>query len=84
MDFAIDSMYKSRHRTALIKLSRASGLYPECLTLKELEIKGDPVAGGGFGDIYRGKLGDEEAAIKVLRVFEKSNMTKLLKVILDF
>jgi len=69
---------------ALIKLSRASGLYPECLLLKGIEITGDPVAEGGFGDVYKGQLGDQEIAIKVLKVYQKSDMQQLLKVMVIF
>lgn len=68
---------------ALIKLSRASGLYPECLFLKGIQIAGDSaVAEGGFGDVYKGQLGDQEIAIKVLKVYQKSDMQQLLKVML--
>lgn len=82
MDFPFDSTYKPRHVKALIALSRAAGLYPECLVLKGIEIEGDAVAGGGFGDIYKGRLGCQEIAIKVLRIYQKSDMDKLLKAIL--
>jgi len=41
---------------------------------------GDPVAGGRFGDVYKGRFRGREIAIKVLRVYQKSDMNKLLKV----
>ena len=81
MSVTIDSAYKSRHIKALIRLSRASGLYPECLVLQGINIEGDAVAGGGFGDVYKGHLQGQEIAIKILRVYQKSDMDKLLKVI---
>ena len=68
---------------ALIKLSRASGLYPECMALKELKIRAGPVAAGGFGDIYKGQLRDQMIAVKVLKVYEESDMDKLLRVALS-
>jgi hypothetical protein len=50
------------------------------LVLKGIEIFGDPVAGGGFGDVYKGRLRGQEIAIKVLKVYRESDMDKLLKV----
>jgi serine/threonine protein kinase len=77
----IDPAYKPRHVKPLIRLSRASRLYPECLVLKGLEIEGDPVAWGSFADVHKGRLRGNEVAIKVLKVYERSDMDKLLKVI---
>lgn len=79
LDVAIHSEYKPRHVKALIKLSRASGLVPGCLVLKGIEVDGDPVAGGGFGDVYKARFGTQEIALKVLKVYQKSDMLKLHK-----
>jgi hypothetical protein len=35
---------------------------------------------GSFGDIWKGSLGGQEICIKVLKVFQKSDKVKLLKV----
>lgn len=82
LDSVLDSIHKYRLVKVLIKLSRASGLYPECLFLKGIEVVGNPVAEGGFGDVYKGQLGDQEIAIKMLRVYQRSDMQQLLKVTL--
>jgi len=79
LDVAVDPALKRRHVKALIKLSGAAGLYPECLVLKGIEIVGDAVGAGGFADIYKGRLWNQEIAVKVFRVFQKSDMKKLLK-----
>jgi hypothetical protein len=64
-----------------MKLSRASGLYPECITLKGIELVGTKaVAGGGFGDIWIGSLEGQEIAVKNLKVYQRSDKDKLLKV----
>ncbi|KAF7333364.1 Protein kinase domain-containing protein [Mycena venus] len=39
---------------ALWRLSRDSGLHPRCFTLTGLQKIGQQVAGGGFGDIWKG------------------------------
>jgi len=79
LDVAIDPEYKPRHVRALIKLSKASGLFPDCLVLKGIQVDGDPVEGGGFGDVYKGRFGGQVIALKVLKVYQKSDMQKLLK-----
>jgi len=63
----------------LITLCRASGLYPKCLVLDGIELIGNPVAAGGFADVYKGRLEGQEIATKVLRVYQKSDIEKLLK-----
>ena len=81
---AVDPALRRRHVKALIKLSGATGLYPECLVLKGIEIIGDAVEGGGFADIFKGRLQDQEIAVKVLKVYQKSDIKKLLKVTLKY
>jgi hypothetical protein len=67
--------------SAIVKLSGKSGLYPECLDLSDVEILGtDAVAGGAFGDIWKGKINGRAVAIKVMRVFG-SDANQLLKVL---
>ena len=45
---------------------------------------GDAVGGGGFAEIFKGRLQDQEIAVKVLRVYQKSDLEKLLKVTLKY
>ena|ERR1700735_4736928 len=80
LDFWIHPKYKTRHVKTLVKLSKASACYPDCLVLKGIDIQGDRVADGGFGDVYKGRLGDQVLAIKVLRVKQRPDMVKLRKV----
>jgi hypothetical protein len=84
LDVAIDPALKRRHVKALIRLSGATGLYPECLVLEGIDIIGDAVGGGGFADVFQGRLRYEEIAVKVLRVYQKSDIQKLLKVRLKY
>jgi hypothetical protein len=80
LDLYIDSESKRRHVKALIKMSQKSGKVPDCLVLKGMEVDGDPVAGGGYEDVYKGRFKRKEIALKVLKVYRKSDMEKLLKV----
>jgi predicted unusual protein kinase regulating ubiquinone biosynthesis (AarF/ABC1/UbiB family) len=41
----------------------------------------DPIAGGRFGEVWKGSMHNKEIiAVKILRVYVKSDMEKLLKV----
>jgi hypothetical protein len=81
LDFTIDPPFKHRHTSALIKLSRDSGLYPQCIVLKGIEFIGEhAVTAGGFGEVWKGRLQGQIVAVKVLKVYETSDMQKLLKV----
>lgn len=80
----MDPRHKPRHIKALLHLSRESGLYPECLTLKAIEMEAHPVDRGGYGDVHRGLLHDKAIAVKALRVYQRSDMAKLLKVVLKY
>ena len=73
---AVDLTQKHSHLKTLIRLSRATGLYPECLVLKGIKILGDTVAGGSFADIFKGHLQDQNIAVKKLKVYEKSDICR--------
>jgi hypothetical protein len=77
LDFSIAPAHKISHLKALIKLCRASGLCPECLVLKGVEIDFVPVAGGGYGDIYKGCFKGQQIAVKVLKIGQDNS--RLLK-----
>jgi hypothetical protein len=51
------------------------------MILKGVElVGGDAVAGGGYGDVWKGLLQGELLAVKVVKVYQKSDVVKLLKV----
>jgi predicted Ser/Thr protein kinase len=64
---------------ALIRLSGDSKLHPRCFDLTGLQQE-RLVARGAFGDVYTGLLRGQPVAIKVMRVFEESDIDALLKV----
>ena len=51
---------------------------PECMVLNV--VGKAAVDCGSFGDIWKGVLGTQDIAVKVLKVYQKSNKEKLLKV----
>ncbi|KAJ6516320.1 kinase-like domain-containing protein, partial [Mycena sanguinolenta] len=81
----LDSSHELRSRAslskALVRLSGESGILPgSCFTL-EVKKVGQQVAGGGFGDIWKGLVGDQIVAVKSMRQFKdddvKASMKKL-------
>ncbi|KAJ7119052.1 kinase-like domain-containing protein [Mycena epipterygia] len=64
---------------ALLQLSRTSGLHPTCFALSGLQKLGQQVAGGGFGDIWKGLLRGQSVSVKVMRLFGEANIKAALK-----
>ncbi|KAK1222896.1 hypothetical protein PQX77_014318, partial [Marasmius sp. AFHP31] len=64
----------------MLHLSKNSGMYPECLTIKNVEKLGEhPVAGGGFGDVWKGRIAEQNVCLKIVRVFNASDLQQLVK-----
>ncbi|KAK1223870.1 Rho guanine nucleotide exchange factor [Marasmius sp. AFHP31] len=64
----------------MLHLSKNSGMYPECLTIKNVEKLGEhPVAGGGFGDVWKGRVAERTVCLKIVRVFNASDLQHLVK-----
>jgi hypothetical protein len=81
LNFKIHPKYKFRHLKTLVRLSRSSGLYPECLVLDEINIQGNPIVSGAFGDIYKCYFGPNMVAVKVLKANTTSDRETILKAI---
>jgi len=65
----------------MIRLSKKSGLYPNCLVLNNVTKVGDhPVAAGGFGEVWQGVVGDRMICLKVVKIYGDSDIRQLLKV----
>ncbi|KAK6992505.1 kinase-like domain-containing protein [Favolaschia claudopus] len=66
----------------MLRLSRTSGLYPRCFSLTGLQKIGKQVAGGGYGDIWKGLLRGQRVCIKMMRIFQKDDIQLAIKAIL--
>ena len=65
----------------MLRLSRKSGLYPECIVLKDIVREDDcAVASGHFGEIWKGKFRDHQVCLKVVKIYKQSRVDRLLKV----
>ncbi|KAL0070068.1 hypothetical protein AAF712_002965 [Marasmius tenuissimus] len=72
VDLTDEKHTRSITRKVLFRLSKSSGRVPQCLVIRNIKRVGDPFGGGGFGDIWRGEIGDSpgdsiECAVKVGR-----------------
>ncbi|KAF7350032.1 Protein kinase domain-containing protein [Mycena venus] len=79
----LNSSYESSSRPllskALLRLSSQSGLHPTCFTLFGLQKVGQQVAGGGFGDIWKGLVDGQTVAVKSMRQFMDDDVRASLK-----
>ncbi|KAJ7176798.1 kinase-like domain-containing protein [Mycena filopes] len=55
----------------LAALSHASGLHPQCFPIPGLQKLGHQVAGGGFGDIWKGLVNGQSVSVKIMRIFQE-------------
>ncbi|KAJ7029222.1 hypothetical protein C8F04DRAFT_963156 [Mycena alexandri] len=80
----LDSFPKSSARPrlskALLRLSRSSGLHPTCFTLKGMEKVGEQVAGGAFGDIWKGLVSGQNVSVKMMRLFKSEEVQAALQI----
>jgi Protein tyrosine and serine/threonine kinase len=67
LDFPIGSAHKLLLVRALTRLSEASELYPESLTLTGVTPERGRRATGGFADVYKGTCLGEDIALKVFK-----------------
>ncbi|KAK7031183.1 hypothetical protein VNI00_013599 [Paramarasmius palmivorus] len=67
----------------MVRLAKKSGLCPSCLTIQGVARLGEhPVDGGGFGDIWKGRLegvDDQLVCLKVVKVYLMKDIKRLLK-----
>ncbi|KAJ7651255.1 kinase-like domain-containing protein [Roridomyces roridus] len=64
---------------ALLRLSQNTNLHPSCGALSNLEHP-KLVGGGLFSDLYTGVVCGQHVAVKVMRIFEESEIAEVLKV----
>ncbi|KAK1228990.1 hypothetical protein PQX77_007965 [Marasmius sp. AFHP31] len=76
----VDFKLRSSILRMMLHLSKRSGLCPNCLNIKNVKRVGDyPVGGGGFGDVWKGKIDDQVVCLKMVKVYLVSDVQKLLQ-----
>ncbi|KAJ7185676.1 kinase-like domain-containing protein [Mycena filopes] len=80
----LDSFPRSPNRPrlskALLRLSRSSGLHPTCFPLTGMEKVGEQVAGGAFGDVWKGLVGGQSVSVKIMRLFKSEEVKAALQI----
>ncbi|KAF7354913.1 Protein kinase domain-containing protein [Mycena sanguinolenta] len=78
----LDSSHELRSRPslskALVRLSGECGIHPTCFTLEVKKVT-QQVAGGGFGDIWKGLVGGQTVAVKSMRQFADDDVKASIK-----
>jgi hypothetical protein len=76
-----DDSQRSRHSAhrLLVKLSENCGILPSILSIAGIEnCSKEPVAGGGFADIFRASYRGEDVALKRLRDFQVHQQREMI------
>ena len=56
-------------------------MYPICYNLGDIELESEyPVAAGSFADIYKGRFRGQVVCLKVIRIYQTSQVQMFLKV----
>jgi len=77
-----DTNLRTKIVEAMIKLSKNSGKYPDCLRIGPVETLSEtPIEYGGFADIYTGTIDGTKVAVKVVRhKFQSQKHDQTIKV----
>ncbi|KAK1216990.1 hypothetical protein PQX77_020370 [Marasmius sp. AFHP31] len=84
-NLSMTPQFRSSMITVMTRLSKMSKLHPRCLFVENIHKLGKrPVASGGFGDVWKGVIGQSASegrlvCLKVSRVYEKSDMDVLFR-----
>ncbi|KAG6910945.1 hypothetical protein DXG01_005999 [Tephrocybe rancida] len=79
-DPKLDGDLRRQLIVATQRLSTKSARYPVCFELKGVtKDSQEPVAGGGFADIYKGLFEGQVVCLKTIRIYQDSQLEHVLK-----
>ncbi|KAL0569149.1 Rho guanine nucleotide exchange factor [Marasmius crinis-equi] len=73
---------RSKIFQAMLRLSKNSGLHPQCLEIQNVKRFGKyPINSGGFGEVWKGVIGDssQHVCLKIVKIYYDSNIEQLAK-----
>ncbi|KAG6905434.1 hypothetical protein DXG01_002744 [Tephrocybe rancida] len=72
---SLDRIFRGPFLNAMLRLSRQSKLFPESLWQEQVSIEGnEALTAGTFGEVWKGVYRGQDVAVKVLRVYQKSDL----------
>ncbi|KAL0566780.1 hypothetical protein V5O48_015226, partial [Marasmius crinis-equi] len=72
----ISTLLRSSILKMMLHLSKRSRLCLNCLIIKNVKRLGEyPVGGGGFGDVWKGEIGEQMVCLKVVKVYLRPDVT---------
>ncbi|KAL0564120.1 Receptor-interacting serine/threonine-protein kinase 1, partial [Marasmius crinis-equi] len=78
----ISSEMRSSVFSVILRLSKNSGLHPQCLAIQNVKKFGEyPIDAGGFGEVWKGVIGDssQHVCLKVVKIYQDSNIEQISK-----
>ncbi|KAG6883011.1 hypothetical protein C0992_009984 [Termitomyces sp. T32_za158] len=76
----INSSFKRELIIGAQRLCKHSGLYPTCYSLNGIKVTDeDPINRGGFADIYRGEFQGRLVCLKVIRLYQSTDIKDFMK-----
>ncbi|KAG6905439.1 hypothetical protein DXG01_002699 [Tephrocybe rancida] len=81
---SLDRVFRGPFLNAMLRLSRRSKLFPGRLWQQQVSLEGtEPITAGKFGDVWKGLLCGQAVAVKVLKIYQKSDLDKHIKKVLQ-
>ncbi|KAF5391629.1 hypothetical protein D9757_002538 [Collybiopsis confluens] len=72
--------YRERCLQALLHISKSHFILPSSFVLEDIQKVGsNPIAAGGFSDVWQGLLGEQSVGLKVLRLIAEPDEDKRVK-----
>ncbi|KAJ8077351.1 Rho guanine nucleotide exchange factor [Marasmius tenuissimus] len=76
----LSNRLRSKICSTMVHVSKKTGFHPKCLMIEKIEVVGEhPVDGGGYADIWRGRLGQSLVCLKILRIFKEPEIQQVVK-----
>ncbi|KAK1230558.1 hypothetical protein PQX77_006358 [Marasmius sp. AFHP31] len=71
---------RSKICSTMLHISKKTGFHPKCLVIENVEVvEKHPVDGGGYADMWKGRLGKSLVCLKILRIFKEPEVQQVLK-----
>ncbi|KAG6906988.1 hypothetical protein DXG01_011064 [Tephrocybe rancida] len=81
---SLDRIFRGPFLNTILRLSRRSKLFPGRLWQKRVALEGsEPIAAGKFGDVWKATFCGQAVAVKVLKIYQRSNLEKHIKKVLQ-